>query len=344
MTEVTGIDLDSKKVSSGDQSIPYDYLILATGSVTNYFGVAGALDHAFPLRTLEQAVYLRNHILAHFEKAANETDPEDRKRQLTFVVVGGGPTGVEFSGALSELVQGPLRRDMPTLNVNEVKVILLEATGSLLSGLPKRLQDYTLKRLNRLKVDVRLRSAVSKVTQDAVHLEDGQVVPTETVVWTAGVRGGEQEGKWGMPVGMGGRIRVLPTLQVEGHPEIYVVGDLSYIEGEEKQPPMVAPVALQQGETAAHNIRNHLAGRPLLPFRYKDRGTMAVIGRNAAVAHLFNRWQLTGFWGWISWLAVHISQLIGFRNRLVVLINWAWSYIFLDRVVRLIFPSHQRKP
>ncbi len=344
MTEVTDIDLDSKTVFADHLSIPYDYLILATGSVTNYFGVPGAADHAFPLRTLQQGVNLRNHILVQFEKAVSETDPEVRKRRLTFAVVGGGPTGVEFSGALSELVHGPLRRDIPTLNMAETKVILFEATGSLLPGLPERLRDYTLKRLSRLNVDVQLHSTVSNVSSGAVELADGTVISTETVVWTAGVRGGETESNWGIPTGKGGRIRVLPSLQIEGRPEVSVVGDLAEIDGAEKEPPMVAPAAVQQGATAALNIRRQLAGAPILPFRYRDRGAMAVIGRNTAVAYLFNRWQLSGLLGWIFWLAVHLYQLIGFRNRLVVLINWAWGYVFLDRVVRLIFPSHQRKP
>ncbi|MCZ6535225.1 MAG: NAD(P)/FAD-dependent oxidoreductase [Chloroflexi bacterium] len=341
MTEVTDIDLDSKTVFADHLSIPYDYLILATGSVTNYFGVPGAADHAFPLRTLQQGVNLRNHILVQFEKAVSETDPEVRKRRLTFAVVGGGPTGVEFSGALSELVHGPLRRDIPTLNMAETKVILFEATGSLLPGLPERLRDYTLKRLSRLNVDVQLHSTVSNVSSGAVELADGTVIFTETVVWTAGVRGGETESNWGIPTGKGGRIRVLPSLQIEGRPEVSVVGDLAEIDGAEKEPPMVAPAAVQQGATAALNIRRHLAGAPILPFRYRDRGAMAVIGRNAAVAHLFNRWQLIGFLGWITWLAVHLYQLIGFRNRLVVLINWGWSYVFLDRALRLIFPPHK---
>ena len=206
------------------------------------------------------------------------------------------------------------------------------------------MQDYTLRRLSKLNVDVQLRSVVSEVTAESVSLEDGTVIPTETVVWTAGVRGGEKESNWGIPVGKGGRMRVLPSLQLEGRPEVSVVGDLSYIEAAEKDPPMVAPVAIQQGETAALNILRHLAGAPLLSFRYRDRGTMAVIGRNTAVAHLYNRWQLIGFLGWIAWLAIHLYQLIGFRNRLVVLINWAWSYVFLDRVVRRIFPTQEQTP
>ena len=343
MAEVTQLDLESKSVHAGGRIVPYDYLILATGSVTNYFGVPGAAEYAFPLRTLEQGVELRNQILTQFERAASEANDDDRRRMLTFTIVGGGPTGVEFSGALSELIHGSLHRDIPTLDMDAVKVILLEATDSLLSSFPRALRDYTLKRLYKLKVDVRLGSAVSRVTADAVHLKEGTVIPTETVIWTAGVRGGEQEGAWGLPIGKGGRVPVLPTLQVEGHPEVYAVGDLSYIEGVERQPPMVAPVALQQRKVAATNIRRQMAGLPPEPFRYRDKGTMAVVGRNAAVAHLFSRWQFVGFFGWIIWLAVHLYQLIGFRNRLVVLTNWAWDYVFLDHVVRLILRVHQGK-
>ena len=236
MAEVTQLDLESKSVHAGGRIVPYDYLILATGSVTNYFGVPGAAEYAFPLRTLEQGVELRNQILTQFERAASEANDDDRRRMLTFTIVGGGPTGVEFSGALSELIHGSLHRDIPTLDTDAVKVILLEATDSLLSSFPRALRDYTLKRLYKLKVDVRLGSAVSRVTADAVHLKEGTVIPTETVIWTAGVRGGEQEGAWGLPIGKGGRVPVLPTLQVEGHPEVYAVGDLSYIEGVERRP------------------------------------------------------------------------------------------------------------
>ena len=342
LAEVTGIDSDSKTVLADGHAIPYDYLIVATGSVTNYLGVPDAAKHAFPLRTLEQAVSLRNHILRQFERAALETDAETRRRLLTFTVVGGGPTGVEFSGALAELIQGPLRKDIRTLDIDEARVVLVEAGDALISGLPKKLQDYTLRRLANRKVDVRLSTIVSEVAPDAVRFADETVVPTETVVWTAGVRGGESESTWGLPVGRAGRIPVLPTLQVEDRPEVYVIGDLAYIESAETPPLMVAPVALQQGEAAARNILRTLAGEAPLPFHYRNKGTMAVIGRNAAVAHVFNRWQLTGFLAWVSWLLVHLYELIGFRNRLAVLTNWGWDYVFLDRVVRLIFPSHNQ--
>ena len=341
---VSGVDLESKSVSIGGQVLQYSYLIVPTGSVTNYFGVPGAEKHAFPLRTLEQGVELRNHILFRFEEAPSAGTPEERSPLLTFTVVGGGPTGVEFCGALSELIRGPLRRDMPTLNVREASVILLEAGSSLLSGLPTRLRDYAFKRLAKLGVDVRLDSEVSRITPDEVRLTSGEVINTKTVIWTAGVRGDEIARSWGLPLGRNGRVPVLPTLQVKGRSEVYVVGDLSYIEGAERQPPMVAPVALEQGKTAANNIRRQLAGELPQAFRYKDRGTMAVIGRNAAVAHLFNRWEFLGLIGWMIWLALHLYQLIGFRNKLSVLINWAWDYVFLDRVVRLILPVPREKP
>jgi NADH dehydrogenase len=338
MNQVTRIDMHAKVVETKEHAFPYDFLILAAGSTSHYFGIPGAEQYAFQLKTLEQAIKLRNHILYHFERALCEPDAEMRKRMLTFAIVGGGPTGVEFAGALAELIRGPLIKDYPTLNFNEVRVILLEATDHLLTGFPERLQNYAVSRLRGMGIEVQLGAIVSEISPQSLRLKDGSLIPLETVVWTAGVRGLPLEHTGELPVARSGRIKVLPTLQIPERPEVYVVGDLAHIEEEGTPLPMVAPVAIQQGEMAAQNIARQLAGKQPLPFHYKDPGTMVTIGRNSAAALVKGR-SFTGFPAWLLWLGVHLYNLIGFRNRLLVMINWAWDYLLYDRAVRLITPS-----
>ena len=339
--DVEKVDLERRVLQLGSQSVFYDYLMLATGSTSNFFGVPGAADYALPLRTLQEGVTLRNRILSSFEQAADEPDSERRRRLLTFIIVGGGPTGVEFAGALSELIRGPLKKDYRTIDFDKVRVILLEAGSGLLPGLPQQLGSYAAERLLKKSVGVRLDSAVSLITPHEVHLQDGSVVAADTVIWTAGVRGTPNGETWGLPIAHNGRVRVLPTLQVPGYPNAYVIGDLAYVEKCGRPLPMVAPVATQQGEAAARNIARQLEGEEPSPFQYRDLGTMAVIGRNAAVAHLFGRWSFTGFPAWVIWLGMHLFKLIGFRNRLLVLTSWAWDYLFYERVVRLILRSER---
>jgi NADH dehydrogenase len=338
MSEVKGIDPVARTVRTAEDRIPFDFLVLASGSATHFFGVSGAAERSFPLKTLPEAIALRNHILRSFERAARETDRDRRRSLLTFVIVGGGATGVEYGGALVELIRGPLRKDFPSLDFREVKVLVIEARDGLLPGLPGALRAYARKRMVQKGVEVRLGTTVSGVTGGGVLLEDGSFLPTETIVWTTGVRGESPDEGWGVPVPADGRVRVAPTLQVPGHPEVYAVGDLAYLEQDGKPLPMMAPVAIQMGKAAAENIARQVAGLAPLPFRYRDPGTMVILGRNAAVAHLRGR-GYTGFFAWVLWLAVHIYQLIGFRNRLVVMINWAWDYFFYERAVRIILPG-----
>jgi NADH dehydrogenase len=340
--EVTGIDTALKVVVTRQQKIPYDYLILSLGSRPHFFGVQGATEHTFPMRTLEEAVLLRNHILCRFETAALETDPSLRQQMLTFAIVGGGPTGVEFAGALAELARRPLARDYPSIDVNQVHILLLEATDHLLTGLPHRLQKYSLKRLQQLGVDVRLNSPVAEVRPRHVVLKDGQTIPTETVVWTAGVGGLGLPHSWDFPTRANGQVDVLTTLQVPNHPEIYIIGDLAHVEQDGEPLLLVATVATQEGTCAARNIVRQVAGKQAQPFHYRDLGIMAVTGRNAAASRIW-RFTLTGFPAWVIWVTVHLYRLIGFRNKLLVFINWAWDYVFFDRVVRLIFPLPGRE-
>ncbi|MBI2062014.1 MAG: NAD(P)/FAD-dependent oxidoreductase [Nitrospirae bacterium] len=360
VAEVRRIDLQARRILTDGPELPYDYLILAPGSVPHFFGVPGAADFAFPLRTMDDGIELRNHILSCFERAVpiggiqpvagrlghpsavREPDPAESRSLLTFAIVGGGPTGVEFAGALAELIHGPFRTDYPSIQDGDPHVLLLEAANGLLPGQPANLARYAADRLRSRGVAVRLGAVVSKIDERGVGLKDGSFVPSRTVVWTAGVSGPPALEQWGLPMAKGGRVAVRPTLQVPDHPEVYVVGDCAHVEHEGRPLPGVAPVAMQEGEWAAENIRRQIAGEDPVPFMYRDLGTMAVIGRNAAVARIGKR-SFTGFTAWVMWLVVHLMRLIGFRNRLVVLSSWAWDYFFFDRVVRLILPSTHRR-
>jgi NADH dehydrogenase len=339
MAEMTGLDLAARVVQTGHGPLSYDYLVLALGSEANYFGVPGAAEHAFPLRWMDDAVPLRHHVLTCFEAAAATTDPERRRRLLTFAVVGGGPTGVEYAGALSELVYGPLLKDFPGISPEEVRIELLEASDALLRGMPPKLARYAQNRLARRGVIVRLGCAVQAVEPDCVRLSGGERRPTETVIWTAGIQGDPRVARWGLPVGRGGRVPVTERLNVADHPEVFVVGDLAYREDADGAPlPQVAQVAIQQGRRAAANILRLASGGEAAPFRYRDPGMLAVIGRNAAAAHVFGL-AFTGWIAWWLWLGIHISWLVGFRNRALVLLNWGWNYLFFRRAVRLILPA-----
>ena len=336
--EISGIDFSRHVVTTPEFEVSYDYLILATGSTTDFFGVRGAAEHALPLKTLEQAITLRNRLLGCFERAQHERDPARRRPLLTFAIVGGGPTGVEFAGALMELVGGPLRRDHRALDFREVRIVLLETADTLLLGLPQRLRDYARARLAGMGVDVRLRTSVTQIAVDALTLSDGSTLPAATAVWTAGVRAGLDGARWRLPAGRKGQVPVMPTLQIAAYPDVYAIGDVAEVEERARPLPMLAPVAIQQGAAAVRNIEMRLDGRAPVPFTYKDAGTLATIGRNAAVAELGGR-VFTGFPAWVLWLVVHLIQLIGYRNRLFVLINWARDYFLSDRPVRLILPS-----
>lgn len=338
MGEVTAVDMTAQIVHTavGDP-IPYDHLILAMGSTTNFFGTPGAAEHCYTLKAVEEGIALRNHMLRCVERASHTTDPVERQRLLTFVVIGGGPTGVEYAGALAELLYFPLNKDFPEMNLREAaKVILVEAADDLLRGIGGG--DYAVARLQKMGVDVRLNRIVSSVEVDAVHFKGDTAVSCAFSVWTAGVTGIDFAQPLDLPRARGGRIIVTPFLNVAEHENVYVLGDLAYFEQEGEMLAGVAQVAMQMGSHTAVNILRQLENKPPEPFRYKDKGSMATIGRNAAVANIGGR-IYTGFLAWIIWLAIHLVFLIGFRNRLATLVNWAWNYFFFDRVVRLILPT-----
>jgi NADH:ubiquinone reductase (H+-translocating) len=336
--EVKEVDLSAKAVRIPEHEIHYDYLVVALGSKPNFYGIPGADEYAFTLKALEQGVVLRNQILTSFEHAACEIDTARQQAWLTFTIVGGGPTGVEFAGALMELIHGSLERDYPDLDFKQVRVLLLEAADHLLTGMPKELSDYAQRRLTKMGVDVRLNSPLVKITPQDAFLKDGTRIASKTVVWTAGVLGSISGNQWGLATNRNNQVELLPTLQVPDHPEVYVVGDLAGIQQDGQPLPMVAQKGIQTGTTAGRNILRHLAGQPLLPFHYHDKGTLDVIGRNSAVAYIW-RQAFRGFPAWLIWVGVHIFNLIGFRNRLLVMIDWAWDYLFSEHGVRLIVPS-----
>ena len=338
------LDLDRKLVHTERGVYAYDYLILAPGTVAWDFGIPGVREHAFPLKSLEDGIALRSHILARFEAALHEPDPGRREAILRFLIVGGGPTGVEFAGALSELIRGPLRKDYPTLR-GESSVVLIEAADRLLTALPEPLSDYARRRLERMGVELRLGTLVERVGSGTIGVRRGDdpiEIPGATVAWTAGVRGAPTGG-WGLPTGRDGRIETRPTLQLPGRDEVFAVGDIARTLEDGEPLPMLAQVAMQGGEHAAASIMRLERGEALEPFRYRDRGLLAVIGRNAAAARVAGR-NFTGFPAWVLWLGVHIVYLIGFRNRFAVLLNWAWDYIFFERVARILIPLRLAAP
>ena len=342
MGEVNHIDPAAKqvtvRVNGSEQIEAYDYLIIAAGSVTNYFGNASLMDQAFGLKDLPDAIQLRNHILSLFERAAWTQDADLKAALTTFVVVGGGPTGLETAGALYELYNYVLKQEYE-LRGDELRarVILLEAQPQLLAPYPEALQNSAARQLKDLGVEVMLEAMVKSVEPGKVLLQDGRVIESHTLVWAAGVQGSPIAKMLGIPLQKGGRIPVDKSMRVTQFEGVYAVGDITYLLDKNGQSyPMVIPVAQQQGELVARNIQHDLLDEALEEFTYHDRGNMATIGRRRAVAWIYNRIQLTGFLAWLGWLFLHLIVLMGFRNRIAVFFNWVWNYITYDRSVRLI--------
>ncbi len=335
LARVERVDCEHRRLHTSAGYIAYDYLVLAAGSLNNYFGNRSLAVRSFALKSLEEALTLRNRLLTHFEHAAAEPDPRARRQHLTFAIVGGGPTGVEYAGALSELVALVLKKDFPRLDTREVEILLIEAADRILAAFTPGLQQSALRTLHRKGIKILLNAPVRELRDGVLELADGRELKTAMVVFTAGVRGSTLGETLAGPLGPAGRVKVEPTLQLKDHPEVFVIGDMAAIFESGHPLPMLAPVAIQTGRWAARNIQRMLAGQEAQPFRYRDKGTMATIGRNAAVVQI-GRLHLAGFLGWVTWLLVHLVMIVGFRNRLVVLVNWAWEYFRRDRPVRLI--------
>ena len=335
MGEVSAIDFDAKYIKLNGSIIAYDYLVLAVGGRTNFFGFDAIEKDGFQLKDLETAVKTRNHLLSMFEYASHEGDPDKRKALLTFVIVGGGPTGVETAGALGELISHVMVKDFPQLDTNETRVILLEAAADLIGSYPEELRKATFKLLRRKNVDIRLNTKMENFNGQRVTLGDGIEIETHTLIWTAGVKATEIVDGLGVEQVSGGRVRVEPTLQLPGRSEAFVIGDAAFLTDNGLPLPMLSTVAIQQGKSAAQNILRMINGKPLMPFHYKDPGLLATIGRNAAVARIWGI-SFSGFIAWLIWVFLHIYRIIGFRNRIVVMFNWIWDYFFYDNQVRLI--------
>jgi NADH:ubiquinone reductase (H+-translocating) len=333
---VSGIDKERRTVALDDRTLSYDYLILATGARHAYFGHDEWESVAPGLKKIDDATAIRRRILTAFENAEATDDPETRRRLLTFVVIGGGPTGVEMAGATAELARVALRHDFRNIDPREARIVLVEAGPRVLPAFPLELSDAARQSLERLGVEVRLGTPVTQCDTDGVTIGEDRL-PAATIVWAAGVAASSAARWLGAEKDRVGRVLVGPDLTLPGHSEIFCIGDTAHVAGADGKPlPGLAPVAKQQGAYVARLLRARLAGKPAPgPFRYRDFGTMATIGRRAAVAD-FGWLRMKGTVAWLLWCVVHISFLIGFRNRLVVLLDWLWSYVTFQSGARLI--------
>jgi NADH dehydrogenase len=339
--EAASIDAARRRVLLADgASLDYDFLIVATGASHTYFGHDEWEPHAPGLKTLEDALKIRRRILLAFERAEREADSIRRQELLTFVLVGGGPTGVELAGTLAEIARQTLRHEFRSIDPSQARIVLVEAGSTILSSFPDGLRDAARASLRRLRVEVREGTPVTGVDARGVTLGEERL-SAGTVLWTAGVAASPLVQSLGVPLDRAGRVLVEPDLSVPGHPEIFVVGDAAaYFDRDQRPLPGVAQVAMQQATHVARGILDRLQGRPSPPFVYRDRGSMAIVGRGAAVADL--GWiRFSGVTAWLSWLFLHIVQLIGFRNRLLVLVQWAVAFVTLQRSVRLITNEEQ---
>ena len=337
--EVTSVDVDTKQVALADGSrLPYEFLILSAGASHAYFGHDEWEPYAPGLKSLEEATDIRRRLLVSFEEAERETDPERRRALMTFVVIGGGPTGVEMAGAIAEIARYSLAKDFRHIDTRDARVILVEAVDRLLLAFPTQLSRYALWDLQRLGVDVRFNSPVTDI-KPGVVTTGGTEIKAATIIWAAGVKSSPIGATLGVETDRAGRVVVQPELTIPGHPEVFVIGDMSSLMSPNGRPyPGVAQVAKQEGAWAAKNIRRTMAGKKMEPFQYIDLGNMATIGRNAAVADIRGI-TLTGFVAWLVWALVHVFNLIGFRNRLVVGLQWLWGYLTFQRGARLITGS-----
>jgi NADH dehydrogenase len=340
---VEGIDLGRRQVRLTEGvALPFDYLVLASGSVDNYFGNQAVAQVSIGLKALEDATRMRNHVLGCLERADAATEPELRRALLTFVVVGGGATGVECSGALTELMDIVAGRDYHQISRDEIRIILVEGGDRLLNAFSPRLGRYAQRVLARRGVDIRTGALVKAADGRSVTLVDGTTIACETIIWSAGVRPNDAVVDPSLPRFRDHRITVDPWLRVPGTAGVYAIGDVASppLDGKGELP-MVSPPAMQGGRYVAHTILDEVKGRQgeRPPFHYLDKGTMATIGRNAGVAHLAGGLEFTGFIGWLTWLFVHIYYLIGFRNKISALGSWAWDYLRHDRPIRIILAT-----
>ncbi len=339
------VDTLQKTIYTDLGLLEYDYLVLALGGNTNYFGNKNIEENAIPMKSLTEAINLRNTVLMNFEQALNETDAQKRESLLNMVVVGGGPTGVELAGALAEMKKYILPKDYPELDFSQMHIHLLEGMDQVLNGYTEDSAKKAKEYLERLGVKVQLNTMVKNYDGSIVDLGEGKTLRTENLIWAAGIKANTVEGFSDDVIGKGGRMIVNQFNQLKKHPEIFVIGDMAIMETEDypKGHPQVAQVAIQQAKTVSKNLKRLEKGDDLKPFKYLDKGSLATVGRNLAVADLpgFN---FQGFLAWVLWLFVHLMAILGVKNRLVVFINWAWSYLTYDQSLRLLINPKKRKP
>ncbi len=342
MARVTGIDTDQKLVRTLVGDLKYDRLVIANGSKTNYFGDQDMYEKTFPMKQIPQALNLRSHMLQNFEQTVLAPDPEEQNRLTNFVIVGGGPTGVEVAGALGELKKHVLPKDYPDIDFDIMNLHLVDAGPRLLAGMSEKAGAKAGEYLKKFDVDVRLNTRLESYDGRDVVLTDGTSIPAKTVIWAAGVTGNIFDGLPKESI-KGGRIAVDEFNIVQGLESVYAIGDIAgmFTEKTPKGHPMIAPVAMQQATNLAKNFKREKNKQSLKPFKYVDKGSMATVGRNKAVVDL-PKFHFGGLFAWMVWMFVHLMSIVGFRNRLVILANWVWNYLTYDRGTRLIIRTFLR--
>jgi NADH dehydrogenase len=335
LAEVTGVDVAHQRVLLADGELSYDYLVIATGATHSYFGHDEWAKYALGLKTIDDALEIRRRVLLAFEMAEREPDPVRRRELLTFVIIGAGPTGVEMAGALAEISRHTLARDFHNIDPSQARILLLEGLPRVLPVYPEDLSQKARRSLEKLGVEVRTNTRVTHIDGTGVYIGE-EHLPARSIIWAAGVAASPVARSLGVELDRAGRVKVAPELTLPGRQDVFVIGDLAHFVQDGEPIPGVAPAAMQQGKHAARNIRRHLRGEAMRPFRYWDRGTYAVIGRGKAVGVAFQRFESSGFSAWLAWLGIHILFLIGFRSKLAVLLDWAYAFISFKRSARLI--------
>jgi len=338
MANVERINFKKNTVVTDRGDINYDFLIFSPGSSSGYFGIKGAEKNSFTLKTLDDALRLRNHILRMFERASMCEDPAERDKCLTFVIVGGGPTGVEFAGAFAEFVNGPLKKDYPHIESGDAKIVIVDAAGQLLGTYSPKSAEYAKRKLEKMNVSVYLNTSVKEVKPGEIILGGTEKIRSHTILWTAGVSGVSIRSDINIADRKDNRVTVDEYLRPAGCDNVFICGDMAYLAQDGNPLPMNAPVATQQGIHSALNIIRLTNGKTLKPFRYGDRGSMVTIGRNSAITKAAG-FEFRGFAAWVLWLFIHIFYLIGFRNKILVMMSWFRDYVFYERAGKMIIPS-----
>lgn len=345
VAEVSSIDHDAKKIETSVGTIDYDYLVIAAGAKTSFFGLANIEKFSFPMKTTTDSIVLRNQLLQNVEDALGETEINQRKALLNVVVIGGGPTGVEVSGALGEMKNFVIPKDYHEINSEEVRVTLIEAGPRILANMSPKASAKAEEYLKQLGVSVGTSKQVVDYDGTKLSFADGSAIDTKTVVWAAGITGNNFPGIPATSIARGNRIKVNRFNQVENLVDVYALGDIAFVNSDEKFPnghPQVAPAAIQQAHNLAHNLLRMGKGKAMKPFSYVNQGSMATVGRNRAVVD-FNGFKYYGFWAWATWLFVHLMSIVGTKNRLMIFINWMWSYLTYDQSLRLIIRTETCK-